>query len=286
MSRRFTVLGHPLKHTMSPPIHHRLFELAGKDGGYTVSDIAPEALEQNIPGLNSMGGYNITIPYKVEIIKYLDRLDSSAERYSSVNCVAHKDGEIVGFNTDCDGFIRALEAEKLPLDGSVLLLGCGGVGRTFAVETIRHGGTLTIAVRSRSLPDTEAVAERIRTQYPTAEISVVDIENISGSFGLMVNSTPVGMFPNIDGCPVSDEVISRCGALFDAIYNPVETLLMKKFRTQGKKALGGMSMLVWQAVVAHEIWDGSEYELSDIEALIREMEAEVEKDFPIRKQTL
>lgn len=282
MSRKFAVLGHPLKHTMSPPIHKRLFELAHKDGEYSAADIAPENLEKSIPELNSMGGYNITIPYKVEIIKYLDRLDASAERYGSVNCVACRDGENVGFNTDCDGFIRALEAGNLKLDGKVLQLGCGGVGRTFAIETVRHGGSLTIAVRKGSEYKTVPVLEMIHDIAPEAEVTVTTIDKIEGSFDLMVNATPAGMFPNVDYCPVSDEVISRCGGLFDAIYNPTETLLMKKFRALGKKAVGGMAMLVWQAVVAHEIWDNSEYDVSGIEALIKEMEAEVEKEFPIK----
>ena len=118
---KYGLLGYPLGHTMSPPIHKRLFELDGKaDAEYGVCEFAPEILADKIEYLNSLGGYNITIPYKVEIIKHIDGLDESAKRYNSVNCVAKKDGKYIGYNTDCDGFLRSLEAAGAKLSGDVL----------------------------------------------------------------------------------------------------------------------------------------------------------------------
>ena len=101
---KYAILGYPLKHTMSPPIHKRLFELEGKAAEYEICEIPPEQLEEKAAYLNSLGGYNITIPFKVDIIKYIDELDESAKRYNSVNCVVNRGGKTTGYNTDCYGF--------------------------------------------------------------------------------------------------------------------------------------------------------------------------------------
>ena len=105
---KYAVIGHPLGHSMSPFIHGRLFSLAGRSADYSCKDIAPEDLSAKSSELKSLNGYNITIPHKVPIIEFIDRLDKSAERYNSVNCVANTPDGSVGYNTDCDGFLRAV----------------------------------------------------------------------------------------------------------------------------------------------------------------------------------
>lgn len=279
MSRKFAILGHPLKHTMSPPIHAKLFEMAGLDGEYIIKDVPHEELKNNIAELNSLTGYNITIPHKVSIIPYLDKLDASALRYGAVNCVLTKDGVSVGHNTDCYGFLRALQLGGANLKGKVLQLGCGGVGRMMAIETALQGGELTIAVRVGFEHETIPVLDEIAKFAPDTKVTVTTLDKIKGEFDLLINSTPVGMFPNVDASPVEDEIIKNCACVFDAVYNPVKTLLMKKAESFGKKTIGGMAMLVWQAVVAHEIWDNSVYDKDKIAQLISEMEKQVTENF-------
>lgn len=279
MSRKFSILGHPLKHTMSPPIHAKLFEMVGKDGEYIISDIAPKDLKEHVKELNTLTGYNVTIPHKVSIIPYLDKLDVSAIRYGAVNCVSNVNGVTTGYNTDCYGFLRALQIGGANLKGNVLQLGCGGVGRMMAIETALQGGTLTIAVRPGFEHETETVLEEIKHNAPKTLVKVTTLDKIEGSYDLLINATPVGMFPHIDACPVSDEVIKNCSCVFDAVYNPVKTLLMQKADGLGKKTIGGMAMLVWQAVVAHEIWDASAYESKDIAEIIFHMEQHVTENF-------
>lgn len=266
MGRKFTLIGHPLGHTMSPPIHKRLFELSAKSGEYGVTDLP--ALDGNRPLLESLDGYNVTIPYKTEIIGFLDRLDDSAKRYGAVNCVKNSPDGAVGYNTDCTGFLRSLEGEGLSLGGKVLLLGCGGAGRMMATETLLHGGTLTIAVRD--INKGKAAADEI-IKSAGGEITITTFDKIEGEFDICLNSTPVGMFPNVDASPISDAVADKCGAVFDAIYNPAETMLMRQFSSAGKKAVGGMAMLVWQAAVAHKIWDDADYTNEEISSIIDEM---------------
>ncbi|HNX64866.1 MAG TPA: shikimate dehydrogenase [Oscillospiraceae bacterium] len=279
MSRKFALIGYPLKHTMSPPIHKRLFELSGKTGEYSVIEIPPEKLPESMGMLNSLDGYNVTIPHKIAVIPFLDSLDGSAKRYGAVNCVSKDDGEKIGFNTDCLGFLRSLDAAGLSLDGKVLLLGLGGAGRMMAVESAINGAELTIAVRDHSLKAAEEFTEEIIKHIPDASLKVIDINSVEGSFDLMINATPVGMFPETDKSPVGEDIVKNCGALFDAIYNPTKTVLMDMFIKTGKKAVGGMAMLVWQAAAAHEIWDNAEYDEKDINALVSEMEKLLEEKF-------
>lgn len=268
---KYAILGYPLKHTMSPPIHKRLFELEGKTVEYEICEISPEKLEENVSYLNSLGGYNITIPFKVDIIKYLDELDESAKRYNSVNCVVNRDGKNIGYNTDCYGFLRSLEAENISLSGKVLQIGCGGVGRMMAMEAAIHGAELTIAALPEFVKGAEETAEDIRKHKQDAVINVITHDKISGEFDLLINASPVGMFPKTEECPVTEEVVKSCKSVFEVIYNPDVTMLMKIAEKNGIKAVGGMAMLVWQAVVAHEIWSGAKYKDEDIAELIADM---------------
>lgn len=268
---KYAILGYPLKHTMSPPIHKRLFVLEGKSAEYEICEFSPETLADKAAYLNSLGGYNITIPFKVDIIKYLDGLDESAKRYNSVNCVVRRDGKNIGYNTDCYGFLRSLEAENISLSGKVLQIGCGGVGRMMAMEAALHGAELTIVALPEFVKGAEDTAEEIRKHKSDAVINVITHDKISGEFDLLVNASPVGMFPKIDECPVTEEVVKSCKNVFEVIYNPDVTRLMKIAAENGIKAVGGMAMLVWQAVVAHEIWSGAKYHDEDIFRLIDDM---------------
>lgn len=276
---KYTLIGHPLGHSMSPLIHEGLFKLKGKDCPYDLTDIAPEELAEKGDFLRSLSGFNITIPHKVAVIDLIDEMDESAKRYNSVNCVANKNGKLIGYNTDCDGFLLSVKSKNMPLNGNVLLIGCGGVGRMMAVEIIRHGGKLTIAYIQKDTDMAVNLRNEIIEKYPQADVKTVLISDISGSFDMLVNATPVGMYPNTDNCPVSDEVISNCGCAFDAVYNPVETLLVRKFREQGKTAVGGAAMLVYQAVKAHEIWDSDFYSESEVNSIIKTVEDKVRSDF-------
>lgn len=270
--KHYGLLGFPLKHTMSPPIHQRLFELEGvSDFDYTLKEYSPEELSEKISDVLALDGFNITIPHKVEIIKYIDELADSAKRYNSVNCVVKKDGRYIGYNTDCDGFLRSIEAAGGKLDGTVLQCGCGGVGRMIAIECVRHGAKLTVSVPEGFEDTVEPVKEYARANGFSDDIKVVHPNEIEGKFDTLINASPVGMFPKIENCPVTEDIIANCGFVFDVIYNPERTKLMQTAEKHGIKTCGGMAMLVWQAVVAHEIWSGANYSDSDIAKLISDM---------------
>lgn len=278
--KKYTLIGHPLGHSMSPFIHDRLFKLKGREVSYSLTDISPEDLNSKKEYLKSeFVGYNITIPHKVAVIPFIDKMDTSALRYNSVNCVANTQEGSVGYNTDCYGFLNSLKMNNISLDGKVLLLGCGGVGRMMAIESLLHGATLTIAIIEEARDMCNTLLAELNEKFPNVKVEVVLMSKITGSFDLVINSTPVGMFPKVDNCPLSDETISKCGAVFDAIYNPTETKLVQKFKAQGKKAVGGMAMLVLQAVKAHELWDNDTYSNDEIDEIIKQSNEKVEKDF-------
>ena len=272
---QYTLIGHPLGHSMSPFIHERLFAMAGRKAEYTLTDIAPEHLLEKEPFLRSLQGFNITIPHKMAVIPMVDRLDESARRYDSVNCVANVDGKLVGYNTDCDGF--TMSVKDYPMDGKVLLIGCGGVGRMIATEALRSGADLTIGIIPQDRELVETFIQEAKQQMPDARVQYAVTAEIHEKFDVIINASPVGMFPKADACPVSDELIDQADYFFDVIYNPTKTLFLRKALAQGKTAKGGAAMLVLQAVLAHEIWNGDSYTQEQIDTIIREMEQTIDQ---------
>lgn len=282
----YTLIGNPLGHSMSPFIHERLFALSGVEAQYSLTAIPSEALAARAGALRELCGYNITIPHKVDIIPHLDALDETAQRYHSVNCVANKDGSAVGYNTDCVGFLRSVEG--MPLDGRVLLIGCGGVGRMMAIEAGLHGASELVLM---VLPTDQQLAENLREELsaiaPETTVTIVltgsDKDGALGNFDVLMNACPVGMYPKTSACPISEEQLALCGHVFDVIYNPTETMLIRRAKAMGKPAVGGAAMLVWQAVRAHEIWDNDTYTIEEVQSIIRELEETVNRDFPVQE---
>lgn len=271
---KYTLIGGKLGHSLSPQIHERLFALKGRQAEYSLTEISEEELKAGRSRLETFAGLNVTIPHKLNVMPLLDRLDRSAELYGAVNCIDNKGGVFTGYNTDCDGFLESVRAMGASLSGNVLLIGCGGVGRMIAIASALAGAALTVQVIEPDIPLAEKTAADIKELRPDADVDIVLADYLHRAhYDLLVNATPVGMFPKTDACPVSDELIERSDAVFDVIYNPLETQLIKKARTMGKPAENGMAMLVWQAVSAHRIWDGDEYTKDEVRGIIDEVSA-------------
>lgn len=269
---KYTLIGGKLGHSLSPQIHERLFALKGREASYDLTELTGDGLTLSIGELKKLNGFNVTIPHKLAVMYFMDELDRTAKLYGAVNCVAQKDGRLTGYNTDCDGFLRSVKELGARLSGDVLLIGCGGVGRMIAIAAALEGASLTVQVIEPDLPVAQSVKSEILTHRPDAQVDIVlaDGEH-KPHYDLLVNATPVGMFPNVDACPAADDLIERSDAVFDVIYNPLETQLIKKARALGKPAENGMAMLVWQAVSAHRIWNGDEYSSDEIRKIIDEV---------------
>ena len=276
----FGLLGHPLGHSMSPFIHQALFALSGRPQPYALHDVAPEDLKTQVPKLLAGQGFNITIPYKVEIIPFLTQLSEKAGLYQSVNTVEIKDGRYIGHNTDVDGFLHGIRSLGVELSqGPVLMLGSGGVANMIATEVVLAGSPLTIAVRKEDVKQAAALKERLLKIKPEAEITTCLLDEPNGSYRLLVNATPVGMYPNTQSCPVTSDIIRQAEAVFDLVYNPFETQLVQTAKSLGLPAGGGLSMLVWQAAVAHEIWFGDSFTDQQIQQVILQAKEYMEAHF-------
>ena len=196
-TRRYAVLGYPLGHTMSPFIHEKLFAIHGVNAVYEKRELPPQELAEELPALRGLSGFNLTIPHKRAILPLLDQIDGKALLYGAVNTV--KCGEhLVGYNTDCVGFLRALEDAKIPLAGKILLCGAGGAAHMMAFEAALAGCSLTIAARPSGLARAEKLAQEIRQKLPGAFVCVCTYEALEGDFDLLLNATPVGMYPHSD----------------------------------------------------------------------------------------
>jgi len=275
---KYAVIGHPIGHTMSPFIHKALFAIKGIDIEYSALDIDPSSLTEDLNGrMADLNGFNVTIPHKERIIPLLHSVDESAKKYNAVNCVKRENGKLYGCSTDAYGFLKALEANNIPLKGDVLVLGAGGAARTLAREAADNGCFVTIAVREADLDKALELKDWLTACGKDANTAA--LSEIDGTFDLCVNATPVGMYPHTGVSVVGAEVLKNCSAVFDAVYNPRETEFLKIANSLGLKAVGGMAMLVWQAVKAHEFWYGGTFEVSEVKEIIEAANEEMERIF-------
>lgn len=277
MGKKLAVIGHPIGHSMSPFIHERLFTYSGVAGSYESLDIPPEALAGRMPELRALDGFNITIPHKQAILPFLDELDAVAAKYGAVNTVVKRDGRWIGCNTDAFGFVNALRLAKIPLNGRILLCGSGGAARTIALECILRGCVLTLAVRDPMGARTQTLLREIEQLGGRAEVR--PLSDVNGRFDLAVNATPLGMYPHNDSCPLCAAQLSGVAAVFDAVYNPAETKLIRLAQSLGLLCVNGMGMLVLQAAEAHRLWYGATFSDQQLTALIADATAELNRRF-------
>lgn len=272
--KKFGLIGFPLGHSMSPVIHRELFKINGVDATYELKEIQPADFKRGLETLKDFNGFNVTIPHKINIIPFLDGLSQRAELFGAVNTVEIKNGKKIGHNTDCYGFLRALEMAGIELKDRVLVCGSGGVSRMFAFETVLAGADLTLAARNKE------AANQIKFEIEeklSKTVKVVTLDEVCGEYDVLVNGTPVGMFPNSDCCVLPKEKAENCKAVFDAVYNPLETELIKYAKENGVKYSNGLPMLVWQAAVAQEIWFDVKFSVEQMRDIIEITERELKK---------
>lgn len=289
--QRAAVIGHPIGHTMSPFIQKRLFELSSIPMEYQVLDVPDLAAAMD--ELRSLDCFNITIPHKSAVIPFLSGLSERAKLCGSVNTVTVKDRELYGDTSDGPGASVALSiyGESVK-DKKILLLGNGGAARAIAFVIAEHPDFhLTIVHREGSYEKANALAQSLAdfarnrgdrhfliTVMSYAELEA-EAQGRGKRYDLLINATSVGMYPKTGASPVGKQVVARCGAVFDAVYNPKETELLRLAKQCGVKAIGGMGMLVCQAAYSHHIWFGTEFQNKDLLRLIEDTAAEMERVF-------
>lgn len=277
--KNFALIGHPLLHSISPFIHEELFKLNNIEAKYTCIDISDKDLKKNLNILKKLDGYNITIPYKTEIIPFINKLSRNSFLSNSVNTVHNINEYSFGYTTDAEAFSLICEREGLNLKGDVVILGCGGVARAIALACIgEQAKSVTLAIRSQSKAKCESLVNEFETRL-NYKINICNIENININIDLLVNGTPVGMYPDTESCPINEETIQKANSIFDTIYNPIETLLYKKAKAMNKKVFGGIEMLVYQAALAHGPWLNINYQINDLLEIIEKAKKEISKQY-------
>lgn len=244
----YGLLGEKLTHSLSPEIHDVIFKNLNVKARYSLFQVEKENVCKVIDSLKVLGisGINVTIPYKEEIIKYLDEISEEAKNIGAVNTVVIKDNKSYGYNTDYFGFGSMLKREDVTVEGkTVVVLGAGGVAKAI-IQYFKDSKAKEIYLVSRN-------KEKIYEKY--SGVTALDYEELKEVSGdIIVNTTPLGMYPSIEGIPVSEEIIKKYKVAVDAIYNPLKTRFLLTAESQGLKAINGLYMLIDQAIKAEEIW--------------------------------
>jgi len=255
------IIGDPIEHTMSPVMHNAAFKKLGLDFVYLPFRVKKEELSRAVDGVRALNikGLNVTIPHKVAIIPFLDKLDLLAEKIGAVNTIVNDEGVLTGYNTDATGFLQALLEQGVEPEGkNIVILGAGGASRAISFILAERGAHLVIL--NRQPARAEELAQRI-TQVFEKEITALTLneENLAKVLAradILVNTTSVGMVPDIDETPVPVGLLKPGLIVFDIVYNPVQTRLLKEAEAAGAKTINGLDMLVWQGALAFEKWTG------------------------------
>lgn len=244
--KKFALIGEKLGHSYSPEIHKAAMKKLGVEGEYSLLEVSCDQLSQVTDSIREglLNGINVTIPYKVDIIRHLDKITPEAEAIGAVNTVVLEEGKLIGYNTDYWGFKYTLDKMEIDLtDKNCVVLGGGGSARA-VIKTLQDlGGRVFLVSRSP-----EKLKESFGGFLGLNIISYRELEDLDGE--LIVNTTPVGMFPNTDACVIEKEIIRKFSYGIDLIYNPRETLFLKRTSI----GVNGLYMLVGQAVRAEELW--------------------------------
>jgi shikimate dehydrogenase len=246
----FGILGRPVAHSLSPVMHNAAFLHLGINAVYVAFPVT--GLAQAVSGLRGLGigGVSVTIPFKEEIIPCLNELDPQAAKIGAVNTVVNRDGRLTGYNTDWLGAMTALTA-KISLKGQhVLILGAGGASRAIAYGIIQAGGRV-------SLTDVDqARATALVKDLGGEAIPLNTVGDCPAA--ILVNATPVGMTPDVDGIPISPDLLGRFEVVMDIVYQPLTTRLLREARARGAATIDGLQMLIHQGAAQFELWTGRE----------------------------
>lgn len=255
------IIGDPVEHSLSPPMHNAAFKELKLDYVYIPFHVTSENLAEAVHGARAMGikGLNITIPHKREIIKYIDELDEAAELIGAVNTVKFNEERTVGYNTDGLGAIRAIEEIEPVKNKKVVILGAGGAARAISFQILLSGAG-EVVIANRTVDNACNLVKDIKNRFNfTLGCCGLDdkLKNHLKDSDILINTTPIGMHPHEDQEPlVSCDMMHSNLVVNDIVYNPLKTGLLKEAEKAGAKIVFGTKMLIYQGVEAFRIWTG------------------------------
>ena len=275
-TRLAAVVANPIKHSISPFIHNSAFEATNTNGVYLAWEVDATELAETVANIRryQMYGINLSMPYKEQVIPYLDQLSEEACLIGAVNTVVNREGTLIGYNTDGKGFFKSLPSFKISRK-RLVLLGAGGAAKAILAQAILDGvSQISVFVRSSSMEKTRPYLEKIQnaTGFRVDLFALEDVQELQDSItqaDLLVNATSVGMDGFSQPIPTSI-VLPEKLLVADVIYQPFETPFLKWARNQGNHAVNGLGMLLYQAAEAFELWTGKEMPTDQIWELLKQ----------------
>ncbi len=257
--RKVYLLGHPVAHSVSPQMHNAAYRMLGLDMEYGLIDVEQQDLEGTVARLKKEGaaGFNVTVPHKEAVMAYLDVIDATAALIGAVNTVRNEGGKLIGFNTDWTGFfddIRARYGKKDLKSKKTVLLGAGGAAKAVAFALKELGA-------ESSVYDTDnKKAKDLSSAYPGMALisGSEELYKAVAECEILVNTTPVGMHPNIASSPVPADLLNSKMFVYDLVYNPPVTKLLGDANAKGARGCNGLGMLVMQGAAAFKLFTGKE----------------------------
>ncbi|WP_026689168.1 shikimate dehydrogenase [Alteribacter aurantiacus] len=261
MSLNMGVFGHPIGHSKSPVMHNAALKELGISGTYEAYDIHPDDLEEAVDSLrrNHFRGVNVTLPHKVSVMPFLDEVSSDARAIGAVNTIVNENGRLIGYNTDGQGYLNSLIAESGEdiKNKRVLVIGAGGASRAVAVSLKKYGVNF-LAITNRTLSKAKDIA---RICEPIGRVNVLPSTiaqaNVT-SFDIIINTTSIGMEPDVTRMPFSLETLKRDSIVSDLIYTPFKTRFLQVAENKGAKTINGLGMFINQGAIAFELWTGKQ----------------------------
>ena len=267
------LIGHPVEHSFSPPMHNAAFDALGMDYAYVAFDVNPKDLKSAIDGAKSLNikGFNVTIPHKIEVMRYLDELDEVASLIGAVNTIDFKN--MKGYNTDGIGAIKAIEEVTSVKGKNVVVAGAGGASRAISFYLAKYGVD-SLTILNRNADKAKALASDVSSSGLIADVGSDSISQISRYLkdaDILVDTTPLGMDPHIDDEPIAKAEDMHEGlVVFDAVYNPNETVLLKEAVKAGAKPVYGIKMLLYQGAESFRIWTGVDAPIDVMENALKQ----------------
>lgn len=273
MLKLYGVIGDPIAQSMSPVMHNPQFQKFGIEAHYHPFHIVGEHLEAAVRGMKVIGveGFNVTSPHKSSIMPFLDYIDPLAEAIGAVNTVVRVNDEFHGYNTDGKGFIKALQSEwKTHFnEDRALIIGAGGAAKAI-YYTLLSDGMLNVDICNRSKENAEKMIRDCPFKGNSKAISLQEAEETLANYQLIIQTTSIGMFPDVTASPLSLNNISKETFVSDIIYNPFETALLKAAKQKGAKIQNGLGMFVHQGALAFEYWTGIEPDIDMMTKIVIE----------------
>jgi shikimate dehydrogenase len=271
--KRCYIVGYPVEHSMSPAMHNAAFKALGLDAEYRLASVEPGQLGTFIEKLREPDvlGASVTIPHKVEVMRHLDHVDETAHAIGAVNTIVHGEGRLTGYNTDATGGVKALTEEYGSLEGSsVTILGAGGASRAITYQVSRVECVVTVLNRS-----VERARKLVDDLRPTASAELLygglnRLPGVIEDTDVLINTTPVGMSPNTSDSPVPEGLLHGGLFVYDVIYNPIKTKLLKDAEAKGAGTLSGVKMLAYQGAEAFRMWTGVEPPVDLMQRVVEE----------------